>query len=78
VHQAGIAERREFEVVAGGQRRPLVVATAPGFGRPRPRRAGEAQGANLYEADEASLGVTTFAWDGNVLAPVGRRTFPRS
>jgi 3',5'-cyclic AMP phosphodiesterase CpdA len=77
VHQAGIAERHEFEVLDGERRRSLVLATCPGFGRPRPRRKGEAQGANVYEVDEASLSVTTYAWNGNILALVGRRTFDR-
>jgi len=76
VHQAGIAERHEFEVL-DEPRRSLVLATVPGFGRPRPRRKGEAQGVNVYDADEESLTVTTFAWDGNDLAQVGRRTFSR-
>jgi 3',5'-cyclic AMP phosphodiesterase CpdA len=76
VHQAGIAERREFEVLDGGTG-SLVLATAPGFGRPRPRRKGEAQGANVYEADQGLLTVTTYAWDGHVLVEVARRRFPR-
>jgi 3',5'-cyclic AMP phosphodiesterase CpdA len=78
VHQAGIAERREFEVPDGEANRSLVLATAPGFGRPRPSRKGEAQGANVYDADQGSLTVTTYAWDGNTLAQVARRTFPRA
>jgi 3',5'-cyclic AMP phosphodiesterase CpdA len=76
VHQAGIAERHEFEVLDTGGR-GLVLATVPGFGRPRPRRKGEAQGANVYEADERSLQVTTYAWDGEDLARVAQRTFAR-
>ena len=35
IHQATIAERREFEVVPGAGR-ACVLATAPGLGRPRP------------------------------------------
>ena len=77
VHQAGIVERREFEVLEGERRRSLVLATCPGFGRPRPHRKGEAQGANVYQVDAESLTVTTYAWDGNTLALVGRRTFLR-
>jgi 3',5'-cyclic AMP phosphodiesterase CpdA len=78
VHQAGVAERREFEVLSGEDPRGLVLSTAPGFGRPRPRRKGEAQGANVYEGDAETLTVTTYAWDGNVLAQVGRRVFSRA
>lgn len=77
VHQAAVAERREFEV--SGDRRPalLVLATAPGLGRPRPRRRGEALGLNVYEWDPASLVVRTLAWDGDAFTEVGQRTFAR-
>src|SRR5262249_28793722 len=37
IHQAALAERREFEVDAGGG----VIAVAPGLGQPRPHRRGE-------------------------------------
>ena len=64
---------------SAARRRPssVVLATVPGLGRPRPRRRGEARGVNVYEADAASLTVTTFAWDGAAFAETGRRTFPR-
>jgi 3',5'-cyclic AMP phosphodiesterase CpdA len=77
VHQGGIAERREFEALEDGRTGSVVLATAPGLGRPRPRRRGEARGVNVYEADAASLTVTTFAWDGVAFAETGRRVFPR-
>lgn len=75
VHQAAVAERREFEVVEGG--RSIVLATAPGFSRPRPRRRGEALGFNVYEWDASSLTVVTWAWDGAGFVEVGGRTFSR-
>ncbi|MBA2643510.1 MAG: metallophosphoesterase [Actinobacteria bacterium] len=78
VHQAGIAERREFEALEDGPRGSLVLATAPGLGRPRPNRRGEARGVNVYETDADSLTVRTFVWDGSNFAEVGRRSFPRS
>jgi len=77
VHQASIAERREFEVVEDGRVASLVLATAPGLGRPRPRRSGEALGVNVYEWDAASLTVLTSAWDGRAFTEVGHRTFAR-
>ena len=76
VHQAAVAERHEFEVL-DPPARGLVLATVPGFGRPRPRRKGEAQGVNLYAADEQTLSVTTYAWDGDNLARVAQRAFAR-
>ena len=77
VHQGGVAERREFEALEDGRTGSVVLATVPGLGRPRPRRRGEARGVNVYEADTASLTVTTFAWDGSGFAETGRRVFPR-
>lgn len=77
VHQAGIAERREFQAFDDGAAGAVVLATAPGVGRPRPGRRGEARGVNVYEADADQLTVRTFAWDGRGFVEVGRRTFPR-
>ena len=51
VHQAAIAERREFAALDGEWGRSLVLATAPGFSRVRPNRSGEAFGFNAIEAD---------------------------
>jgi 3',5'-cyclic AMP phosphodiesterase CpdA len=77
VHQAAVAERREFEALEEPARGPLVLATAPGLGRPRPRRRGEACGLNVYDASPDELVVRTFAWDGHGLREIGRRSFPR-
>jgi 3',5'-cyclic AMP phosphodiesterase CpdA len=77
VHQAGIAERREFEALEDGRTGSLVLATVPGFGRPRPYRRGEARGVNVYEWTSDTLTVTTYAWDGSDFSQVGRRGFPR-
>jgi 3',5'-cyclic AMP phosphodiesterase CpdA len=77
VHQAAVAARREFEAVDGARGGSLVLATAPGLGRPRPRRAGEACGLNVYEAGPDTLEVTTFTWQAGAFREVGRRTFPR-
>jgi 3',5'-cyclic AMP phosphodiesterase CpdA len=78
VHQAAVADRREFEVGGDGTARSIVFATAPGLGRPRPRRRGEAQGVNLYDVELSSLTVTTYAWFGDGFAEVGRRVFTRT
>jgi 3',5'-cyclic AMP phosphodiesterase CpdA len=76
VHQAGVAERREFEVLAG--ERSIVVVTAPGLTRPRPHRLGEAQGAHVVSADESSIAVATHVLDGETFAPLAERRFPRA
>ena len=77
VHQAAIVERREFEALEDGRRASLVLATAPGLGRPRPHRTGEARGVNAVEWDDGSLTVVTHAWDGAAFAEIGRRSFSR-
>ena len=77
VHQSSVAERSEFEVVEHDERSSIVLATAPGFGRPRPQRRGEAVGFNFYEFDQQSISVVTWSWSGSTFAEVGRRTFER-
>ena len=76
VHQSAVGERREFEVVRGDVRGTTVV-TAPGLGQPRPKRRGEARGLHVVEADERSLRVLTYAWDGARWARIADRRFPR-
>jgi 3',5'-cyclic AMP phosphodiesterase CpdA len=61
IHQAAVSERHEFEVV-GDEARTAVVAIAPGFGQPRPRRLGEARGLHVHEADAHAIVIRTFRW----------------
>jgi 3',5'-cyclic AMP phosphodiesterase CpdA len=77
VHQAAVAERREFEALEGESHRTLVLATAPGIGRPRPNRRGETRGANVYDVSAEALTVTTSLWNGNEFVEVAERRFPR-
>jgi 3',5'-cyclic AMP phosphodiesterase CpdA len=75
VHQAGVAERREFAVLSGEP--SLVVVSAPGLTRPRPHRLGEAQGAHVITADDQLIAVATHVVDGSGYTAVGERRFPR-
>ena len=75
VHQSAVEERREFEVVRN-QVHATTVVSAPGLGQPRPKRRGEARGLHLFEADDRSLTVTTYAWTGD-WCPIAERRFPR-
>ena len=77
VHQSSVVARDEFEF-AGGSRRPMTVATAPGLGRPRPDRQGEASGLHVYELAGNDLRVLTYAVRGGRLELVADRRFPRS
>jgi 3',5'-cyclic AMP phosphodiesterase CpdA len=76
VHQSTVGERREFEVVAGDVH-GTTVATAPGLGQPRPKRRGEARGLHLFEIDDRSIRVLTYAWAEHQWAQIADRRFPR-
>jgi 3',5'-cyclic AMP phosphodiesterase CpdA len=76
VHQSSLSERREFEVAEGPVRGTTVV-TAPGLGQPRPGRRGEARGLHLFEVDERTLRVLTYAWVEHRWAQIADRLFPR-
>ncbi len=76
VHQGSIAERHEFAVADDAP--AAVVTTAPGLGRPRPHRLGEARGALAYRWDDASLAVDTYIWRGGDWALTAERTFARA
>jgi len=78
IHQASAVERHEFEATDGHRDGSLVLATAPGFSRPRPHRSGEAQGLHVYRATAEALIVETRIWDGSAFTPTATRTFPRA
>jgi len=69
------SERAEEHTVTRAVLSQLV--TAPGLGQPRPKRRGEARGLHLYEVDERSIRVLTYAWAGNQWAQIADRRFPR-
>jgi 3',5'-cyclic AMP phosphodiesterase CpdA len=74
VHQAAVAERREFAVTDAGA---TVVTTAPGLGQPRPHRLGEARGALAYRWDASTITVETYVWLREDWALTAERTFAR-
>jgi 3',5'-cyclic AMP phosphodiesterase CpdA len=76
IHQSAVSERRDFEVATGGER-GVTVSIAPGLGRPRPRRRGEARGVHVYEADADEIRVETYVWREDGLALTAARRFPR-
>jgi 3',5'-cyclic AMP phosphodiesterase CpdA len=76
IHQGAVCERHEFEVVTGDVR-GAVVTTAPGFGRPRPHRRGEARGVLVYSADEQRIRVETYIWRDDGWGLTALRVFPR-
>jgi 3',5'-cyclic AMP phosphodiesterase CpdA len=76
IHQAAVSERHDFEVDSGDLR-GATVSIAPGLGRPRPDRRGEAQGLHVYEATADSLSVETYVWHKGDWSPTGQRRFSR-
>jgi len=76
IHQSTVAERREFEVAAGGEH-GVVVSVAPGLGQPRPHRHGEARGLHVYEFDATHLHVLTYTWRESSWELTARRAFAR-
>jgi hypothetical protein len=74
IHQAAVSERREFDAadVPGA-----ILAIAPGLGRPRPTRRGEARGALAYLVDDDSVAVETYIWRGDSFRRTASRVFPR-
>ena len=77
IHQGAVSVRREFEVLDGGATGTIVLATAPGLGRPRPHRTGEAQGALVYEWSADRLTVLTYLLTVTGFVRAARREFPR-
>lgn len=76
IHQAAVAERHEFEVVAG-ELRGAVVSVAPGLGQPRPKRRGEARGLHVYECTEDEIRIETYVWRDEDWGLTAVRRFPR-
>lgn len=76
IHQGTVSERHEFEVL-DRDARGVVISIAPGFGRPRPHRRGEARGCVVYHVDDSSLVVETSIWNGEGWELAAMRTFPR-
>jgi len=76
IHQAASYERHEFEVLEEGGGK-TVLAGAPGLGRPRPRRLGEARGLHVHEADDEAIVVRTYLWTRGDFALAAERRFLR-
>jgi 3',5'-cyclic AMP phosphodiesterase CpdA len=74
-HQAEVGERRDF-LAASVADPTLIAATAPGLGRPRPHRDGEARGLHVHETDGRSVTVHTYFWNGRGWRPTAVRSFP--
>jgi 3',5'-cyclic AMP phosphodiesterase CpdA len=73
IHQVSVCEGREFLNLERG----VLLATAPGLARPRPRRRGEACGALVYTVEPQTIRVDSHLWQEPSFAPIATRLFAR-
>jgi 3',5'-cyclic AMP phosphodiesterase CpdA len=76
IHQAAVSDRREFEVGLTAEQ-SVALVIAPGLGRPRPHRPGEARGLHVIEASPRELRIETLVYGESAFASVAVRTLPR-
>ena len=62
IHQSTAVARNSFEAFESGGGSSLVLATAPGFGRPRPRRLGEANGLHIVRWTDEETVIESRIW----------------
>ena len=77
IHQSTAVERHAFEALDDGARGSLVLATAPGFGRPRPHRLGEANGLHVVRWTAKEIVIETWIWRGHTFEPTAELRTPR-
>jgi 3',5'-cyclic AMP phosphodiesterase CpdA len=76
IHQSAVSERHEFEVF-DGDAPGVVISIAPGLGRPRPRRRGEARGCVVYTATDTAIQADTYIWRDDDWGLTAERRFAR-
>ena len=77
IHQSTAVERHAFEALDDDAGRSLVLATAPGFGRPRPGRLGEANGLHVVRWTADEIEIETRIWRSGRFEPVCTKRAPR-
>ncbi|MSO95086.1 MAG: metallophosphoesterase [Thermoleophilia bacterium] len=63
IHQSTAVGRHQFEALDTGDHSSLVLSTAPGFGRPRPHRRGEAHGLHVVRWTHEDILIESRIWD---------------
>ncbi len=77
IHQSSAVERHAFESLGDDFGGSLVLATAPGFGRPRPHRLGEANGLHIVRWTTDEIEIETRIWRDGAFVPTGAYRAPR-
>ena len=76
IHQSTAVERHTFD--AGDDScTSLVLSTAPGIGRPRPHRLGEASGLHVIRWTPDEIEIETRIWREGIFAPTATLRAPR-
>jgi 3',5'-cyclic AMP phosphodiesterase CpdA len=70
IHQGTAVERHAFQALPDDDRRSVLLSTAPGFGRPRPGRLGEANGLHVVRWTADEMEIETRVWRGGQFEPV--------
>ncbi|MFQ5426240.1 MAG: metallophosphoesterase family protein, partial [Gaiellales bacterium] len=73
VHQASSVAAGEFRYEPAAR---MVLATAPGLGRPRQGRHAEVRGVNVVETDGCTLVVRAYAWSAPGFVLLVERHYP--
>ena len=77
IHQSTAVERHAFEALEDDALGSLVLSTAPGFGRPRPHRLGEANGLHVVRWTAGEVEIETRIWRRGAFEPTGVFRAPR-
>ena len=78
IHQSTAVERHAFEALDGDATGSLILSTAPGFGRPRPHRLGEANGLHVVRWTTGEIEIETRIWQDGRFEPTFVVRAPRS
>jgi 3',5'-cyclic AMP phosphodiesterase CpdA len=77
IHQSTAVGRSAFEAL-DGDAGSLLLATAPGFGRPRPHRLGEANGLHVVCWTGDDIVIESRIWQSNAFETYSTVQAPRS
>ncbi|MEI7759567.1 MAG: metallophosphoesterase [Thermoleophilia bacterium] len=78
IHQSTAVGRHQFEALDADGRSSVMLSTAPGFGRPRPHRPGEAQGLHVVRWTPDDILIESRIWDSARFLPCGEYHAHRS
>ena len=77
IHQSTAVERSAFEALDHDFGGTLVLSTAPGFGRPRPHRLGEANGLHVVHWTPDAIEIESRIWRGGGFEPIATKRVSR-